>query len=81
MTHAATRGGRDDRLGRAVALGHVGGRRVVLAGGLGAGRDQGERCQQRGGESVNELSGAALRGQGAVRLCVSRANSDLELDL
>ncbi|MBU72218.1 iron-sulfur cluster-binding domain-containing protein [Spongiibacter sp.] len=38
-------------------------------------------CQQRGGESVNELNGAALRGQGAVRLCVSRANSDLELDL
>lgn len=38
-------------------------------------------CQQSGGESQNQLNGASLRGQGALRLCVSRARSDLELNL
>ena len=38
-------------------------------------------CEQRAGDSVNGLNGARLRGQGAVRLCVSRASGDLELDM
>ena len=38
-------------------------------------------CQQRRGETVNDVNGARLQGGGAVRLCVSRASSDLELEL
>lgn len=38
-------------------------------------------CRQASGETVNQLNGAALRGAGPLRLCVSRAQSNIELDL
>ncbi|WP_288364686.1 2Fe-2S iron-sulfur cluster-binding protein, partial [uncultured Spongiibacter sp.] len=38
-------------------------------------------CGQRSGESQNQLNGEQLRGAGSVRLCVSRANSNIELDI
>lgn len=38
-------------------------------------------CSQTSGESVNQLNGAPLRGAGALRLCVSRAQSNIELDI
>lgn len=38
-------------------------------------------CGQRSGESQNQLNGEQLCGAGSVRLCVSRANSNIELDI
>lgn len=38
-------------------------------------------CGQRSGESQNQLNGEQLRGAGSVRLCVSRANSNIELEI